>query len=148
VVPPRVAHKDLIGLLRSSRMPDWGTTLGAERAGSIACHRTFLRTWPRMECEFSGIPLHTRPCAEERWTFEGEASASGLADQLIDLVAVAVKDSLRIGAQSMIKKRRVDRPEVGSGLEVAVIQIGHARLVAEDTPRTPRPSRNTRPAGP
>jgi hypothetical protein len=48
----------------------------------------------------------------------------------------------------MIKKRRVDKPEVGSGLEVAVIQIGHARLVAEDTPRTPRPSRNTRPAGP
>ena len=78
----------------------------------------------------------------------GEASASGLGGQLIDLVAVSVKDSLRIGAQNMIKKRRVDRPEVGSGPEVAVIQIGQARLVAEEPPRTPRPSRNTGPAVP
>jgi hypothetical protein len=42
------------------------------------------------------------------------SAASGLGDQLVDLVAVTVEDALRVDAQNMIKKCRIDRPEVGS----------------------------------
>jgi hypothetical protein len=37
------------------------------------------------------------------------SAASGLADQLVDLVAVSVEDALRVGAQNMIEKCRTFR---------------------------------------
>jgi hypothetical protein len=56
------------------------------------------------------------------------SAASGLADQLVDLLAVTAEDALRVGAQNMIKKCRIDRTEVGCSLQVAIIQIGQTRL--------------------
>src|SRR5215213_4394667 len=60
------------------------------------------------------------------------SAASGLADQLVHLVTLTADDAFRVGAQNMIKKCRIDRPEVGSSLQVTIIQIGQARLRTEE----------------
>lgn len=87
-MPPRVAHKDLVGRLLL-----------------ILAHARLRHNLQHYE----GSSLRPSGWAEE------------LADELIDVLAIAVEDAPQIGAQNMIKECRVDRAEVGSDLEVAVI---------------------------
>ena len=53
-------------------------------------------------------------------------------NQVVNLLAVAIEDPGRICAQYMIKKRDVNGSEVGTGLQVAGVEICQARLSPEE----------------